>query len=304
MYIMKKFLLILLLLIVVAASGYLYLFAVKTSADGKVGIVEDLRNKKVVKVFFKGRSFIWQGALPWWFSIYELSLNRNAEYNIVVYPPPLQELKKSSYEIRILYNVNYRIDPEKYMDNINSGRSTEDVDETISTFLREISSKAVFKYFVPVYRADILSKRKEELLREISSSLKAKYENLGIDMIGMSLTGDIEYPDRSSFMEGKAHVAELRMLDRENEKELRKVKTRLEQVRREEEERYEKYREMSKIIKENPDILKYIYIDKMGGKVKVIISSDSGYPLNLESETGKNNRETSRENRGEIDNLR
>ncbi len=301
---MKKFLIFLLLLIVIAASGYLYLFAVKTPAEGKVGIVEDLRNKKIIKVFYKGMSFIWQGALPWWFSIYELTLKRNAEYNIVVYPPPLAELKKSSYEIRILYNVNYRIDPEKYMDYINSGRSTEDIDETISAFLREVSAKAVFKYFVPVYRADMLSKRKEELLREISSGLKAKYENLGIDMTGISLTGDIEYPDRASYMEGKAYFTELRMLDRENEKELRKVKSRLEQVRREEEERYEKYREMSKIIKENPDILKYIYIDKMGGQVKVIISSDSGYPLNLESETGKKSRKKSREKSGEIDNLR
>jgi hypothetical protein len=297
---MKKFFLLFLFLIIALLAGYLFLFAVITPGEGKMGIVEDLRNKKAVKVFTGERRFIWQGAIPWWFSIYELSLKKSAEYSISVYPPPLEELKKSSYEVRFLYSVSYKIDPERYMENINSGSGSDDIDKTIHSFLREISAKVVFRYYVPVYRAGALSKDKDLIVREISASLKEKYESLGIDMLGISLTGDIEYPDRAVYNEGKVYISELRKLDRENEKELRRVKSRLEQIRVEEEDRYEKYREMSKIIQENPDILKYIYIDKIGDNVKVIISSDSGYPLNLESKTGKTDQQT----KGEIDNLR
>ncbi len=297
---MKKFFIFFLFLIIIALSGYLYLFAVKTPGEGRVGVVEDLRNRKVVKVFAGDKRFIWQGAMPWWFSTYDISLKRNVEYNITVYPPPLEKLKKSSYEIRLLYNVSYKIDPERYIDTVNSGRSSDDIDKIISSFLREISAKVVFRYYVPLYRADFLSREKDTIVKEVSASLKAKYENLVGEMTGMSLTGDIEYPDRAVYNEGKAYIKELRKLDRENEKELRRVKNRLEQVRVEEEDRYKNYREMSKIIQENPDILKYIYIDKIGGNVKVIISSDSGYPLNLESKTGKSSRQT----KGEINNLR
>lgn len=297
---MKKFLLFFLSLIIIALSGYLYLFAVKTPGKDKVYVVEDLRNKKIVKVIAGKKHFIWQGAAPWWFSIYELSLKRSAEYNITVYPPMLEELKKSLYEIRFLYNVSYKIDPERYIEHINSSSSSDDIDNIISSFLREISAKIVFKYYVPVYRAGSLSKDKDAIVEEVSTSLKAKYENLGIEMISMSLTGDVEYPNRAVYNEGKAYISELRKLDRENEKELRRVKSKLKQLKIEEEDKYEKYREMSKIIQENPDILKYIYIDKIGGNVKVIISSDSGYPLNLERESGKSGRQTS----DEIDNLR
>jgi hypothetical protein len=297
---MKKFFLFLLFLIIVALAGYLYLFAVKTTTEGKVGVVEDLRSKKIVKVFSGDKRFIWQGAMWWWFSLYELSLKRSAEYDITVYPPPFEELKKSLYEIRFLCNVSYRVDPERYMDYINSGSSSHGIDQTIISFLKEISSQIVFRYFVPVYRAGDLSKDKDSITKELSASLKSKYENLGIDMLDMSITGDIKYPHRAVYNEGEAYIRELRSLDRENEKELRRVKSRLEQVRVEEEDRYEKYREMSKIIQENPDILKYIYIDKIGANVKVIISSDSGYPLNLESKTVKSSKQT----KGEIDNLR
>jgi hypothetical protein len=40
---------------------------------------------------------------------------------------------------------------------------------------------------------------------------------------------------------------------------------------------------MSGIIRQNPDILKYIYIDKLGGNVKVIISPDkTGITLDVD----------------------
>ena len=62
----------------------------------------------------------------------------------------------------------------------------------------------------------------------------------------------------------------------------------------------EKLTKVSSIIKDNPQILKYIYIDKMGDNIKVIISSDkTGIPGFL----GESN-DINPGVKGDVDNLR
>jgi hypothetical protein len=63
---------------------------------------------------------------------------------------------------------------------------------------------------------------------------------------------------------------------------------------------YEKLLKISSLIKDNPNILKYIYIDKLGGNIKVIISSDKTGLPSMFGDLSESNSSV----KGDIDNLR
>ena len=116
-----------------------------------------------------------------------------------------------------------------------------------------------------------------------------------------SISHAASYPDTSRLASLQAHsgdkfrlmlAQELKAL--ESEGDIRRMKS------------YDDYyaarlERISKIVATNPAILKYIYIDKLGGNVKMILSSGSeGYPFGLESERTQTNGHDDRQ----IDNLK
>ena len=111
------------------------------------------------------------------------------------------------------------------------------------------------------------------------------------------MTGTAVLPNQQVYNEGIAHAADLRKMDKTIEKELIDVRSAMERDRIKNEQFYGKLKEISKIISANPDILKYIYIDKMAGNVNVILSSDnSGVPAHA----GEGNRSRRREKPGRL----
>ena len=64
---------------------------------------------------------------------------------------------------------------------------------------------------------------------------------------------------------------------------------------------FEKLLRISSILKNNPEILKFIYIDKMGDDIKVIISSDkTGLPA-MFNDSAEGTKPAAK---GDVDNLR
>jgi len=93
----------------------------------------------------------------------------------------------------------------------------------------------------------------------------------------------------------------MRDLDFSNKKQEILLSKKLIKDKHENELYFEKLLRVSSILKDNPEILKFIYIDKMGDDIKVIISSDkTGLPAMFnESSDG-----TKPGVKGDVDNLR
>jgi hypothetical protein len=93
----------------------------------------------------------------------------------------------------------------------------------------------------------------------------------------------------------------MRDLDFSNRKQEILLSKKLIKERYENELYYEKLLKVSSMIKDNPEILKFIYIDKLGDDIKVIISSDKiGLPA-MFSDTINNAKPGVK---GDVDNLR
>jgi hypothetical protein len=113
----------------------------------------------------------------------------------------------------------------------------------------------------------------------------------------------LQYPDRDTFFAAVKHRNEIFQLERDNEIEMKQFNKELEKKQMVDARYKRKLEGISALIKNNPLILKYIYIDKMADNIKMILPINaSGYPLDL-NDVGKKYSEQSDSSK-EIDNLR
>jgi hypothetical protein len=300
---MKKFLLKTIIVVIVAGIAYVLFFSVEKIDKNRIYIVEDLRNKKIVRIIgpFAGNyAFAWQGAFPWWFLISDIPAQRAAGFTIRITVPGMENLIEDYYAIRVPVQVAYRIDPDRFGDASKLGDDGRGADDMVKKFFENELRRELYAYLSPAYQREALIAQVEAILGRLQKNLRGDLKAFGIDLSDAKINGAVVAPDRAIFNEGILHAADLRKMDRGVEKELIDARSMVERENIKNEQFYKKLLEISKIISANPDILKYIYIDKMGGNVNVILSSDgTGVPRMLEKDAKPAKGKT-----GEIDNLR
>ncbi len=291
---------VILVIIGVAYTGF---FSVERISEDRRGLVEDLRTKKIIRVVRPhvwGHAFVWHASFPWWFSFYETPTERLVRHDIKIAIPNLENLKEDYYRLAVPLRAQYRIDWLKFSEISKLAENGREIDDAVISYFDNALKREMQAYLYPVYQREVLTNQinaiAERCRKEVQSEMKAQ----GLDLVNASLGGGMSLPDRALYNEGLLHAADLRKMDRTIEKGLMEIKSSIAREKIKNEIFYGKLREISKIIKSNPDILKYIYIDKMGGNVKVILSSDAtGLPNFLEG--GKAQKKEKSE---EIDNLK
>ena len=300
---MKKFLLKTIIVVIVAGIAYILFFSVTKIDKNRICVVEDLRSKKIVRIvrpFAGNYAFAWQGSFPWWFLISDLPAQRSASFMIRITVPGLEYLKEDYYVIRVPIQAAYRIDQDKFGDvskMVDEGRG---VDDLVKKFFENELQRELLAYLTPAYQREALIAQLDTILKRMQKNLEGELKAFGIDLTDAKIIGAVIAPERAIYNEGILHAADLRKKDRGMEKELIDVRSMVERENIKNEQFYKKLLEISRIISANPDILKYIYIDKMGDNVNVILSSDdTGVPRMLEKNVNPAKSKTK-----EIDNLR
>ena len=300
---MKKFLLKTIIVVIVAGIAYILFFSVTKIDKNRICVVEDLRSKKIVRIvrpFAGNYAFAWQGSFPWWFLISDLPAQRSASFMIRITVPGLEYLKEDYYVIRVPIQAAYRIDQDKFGDvskMVDEGRG---VDDLVKKFFENELQRELLAYLTPAYQREALIAQLDTILKRMQKNLEGELKAFGIDLTDAKIIGAVIAPERAIYNEGILYAADLRKKDRGMEKELIDVRSMVERENIKNEQFYKKLLEISRIISANPDILKYIYIDKMGDNVNVILSSDdTGVPRMLEKNVNPAKSKTK-----EIDNLR
>lgn len=301
---MKKFIVKTTLFVVIAGIAYLLFFSLVKIDAGTICVVEDLRTKKAVAIarpIAGNFAFVWQGALPWWFLVSEVSTSRVARFDARITFPGFEVLKERYYHIWVPLRVSYRIDPARFTEVHLLGRQGAVADGLVEKLVERDLQSELNQYLAPAYRRDALPAQVDSALAAAVRALEKDLGEDGIAIMSAGLAGSPALPEMKVYNEGIAHAADLRNIDKKIEKDLLDARSAMETDRMKNEQFYGKLKEISKIISANPDILKYIYIDKMAGNVKVILSSDnSGLPPGLVEKGLKSAKAKSRE----IDNLR
>jgi hypothetical protein len=264
-------------------------------------VMED-RQTGEYSLLHSGWAFEWQGVYPGRIRVMRFQ-KRSAESTVIgLSIPAVEELKSERYVIKIPVSFTLHVDPralsvapEKLASQKNAIASF--AGQALGGYL----SKEASAYLEPVYNRNGLSQAQGDIVKKAGEKWIGFLGRAGIDVTSFEISGSVSLPDERLYYEGVAFLRELRELERSEKKELVALKGSLEREKLRRQEFMDKLTETSRLLKTNPDLLKYIYIDKLAGNVKVIIAPDkSGMPfgMNFAEPTGKPGQ------REEIDNLK
>lgn len=292
-----KILLKILFLLLAAAAVYAGFSAYNPVRGGMAAVVADKKSGNVVSVIAKERRFVPYSALTWKYSVEMLPLKSSVMRDIRVDIPALKELDRDAFSIIIPIKVDFTIRPE--LPNLNLLKNAAaGFTELLERELKAELGFLLQDYLTPAYRSAALIEARDDIIKKLNETISAKFANEGINIDDLRYMSAISLPDNRRYEEGLVYLENLRRMLIENDRKLIEIKGQLERDAQSTESLYKKYREISLIINENPAILKYIYIDKMAGNLKLIISSDkSAFPAFLDENAGAYRENKSKENK-------
>ena len=277
---MKILIKLLVKLLIFSAIIFGIYFSLYKSGKDEIILLKD-KNDKVVQTYIANYNFIWQGILPWEYTVVKMPVKNSAIITIQVKIPSLSSLNDDSYIIKLPVNISYQIDKTNLPD-ISYLKSKLDIENFIVEKSILICQTVLMNYMEPVYDKNNIIKNEKIIIEAMTSELFKKIKSLGIIPDKIEFISPGFYPDNKLYMEGLVQNKEMRDLDFSNKKQEILLSKMLIKEKHENELYFEKLLRISSILKNNPEILKFIYIDKMGHDIKIIISSDkTGFPAML-----------------------
>ena len=297
---MKTLIKLLIKLAVFSALIYGLYFSLYKSGNEDIIILKDLKSNSVVQVNTGSYNFIWQGVMPWKYTVVKIPVRYSSLVSIPVQIPSLSSLNDDSYLIKLPVNISYQIDRANVPDVSYLG-SKLDIENYIVKKASLISQSVLMNYIEPVYDRNIILKNEKQILDVLTAEFMKKIAVTGIIPDKVEFISPGYFPDNKYFNEGLIQNKEMRDLDFSNKKQEILLSKKLIKDKHENELYFEKLLRVSSILKDNPEILKFIYIDKMGDDIKVIISSDkTGLPAMFNDSSDG----TKPGVKGDVDNLR
>ena len=299
----RFFLKLVIIIIIMGAVGFGAWLSVSNVRQGELAVLEDYRNARVISIHGEGRHYIWQACIPVVYKVSILPVSRVLSWDVIIPITGLADSEKSRFRIIVPVTFSYTLIPEKISDYqiLLSGGSK--LESEIKKSLEGFIARQINEMLEPRYQRNALLAGVNSAVKDAAEKFDADYKKQGVTIDKFSLSGPVVLPSDDEYARAVRELAELARVKFENEKSFLLVNQKIREDRLLNSELYAKLREMSKIIKDNPDILKYIYIDKMSDNVKIIISSDkTGLPQSLDSELRESGPVQSKKK--EIDNLR
>ncbi|MFW5751931.1 MAG: SPFH domain-containing protein [bacterium] len=299
---MKQLIKTILIVLIISAAGYFIYSSVVIINEGNIGIAEDTGDKVVVQILQPGVNVIWRSIIPGRVDVLRLPVKGSSFFDVTIDIPPLGSLDSKYYSINVPIDFNYRLQPDSL--SFDPGELKEGkqfIKNTVEKVTTGEINKEFSRYLSPSYNRIMLLRQQENLVASAFKNIKKKCDSLGIEITELNVSGNISFPDNATYYEGVRYYNELRQMERNNRKELILLKNDLKKKELSRDKYIDKLKRISTIVKDNPDLLKFIYIDKLGGNVKVILSSEkTGVPFGLSLEEIKDEKKTT----GDIDNLR
>jgi len=293
----KLFIKILLLLLVI----YGLFFSLYRAADGEIILLKDLSNNKNIHIFSSPVNFIWRGVMPWRYTASKMSVDNFTMINISIKMPSLSALDDDIYLIKLSADIEYQIDKTNLPNILYLLNSKDNIEDYIAKKAAAVSLTVLTAYIEPVYNKNRILSDEKIIADTIKDELIKKTKGSGIIIHKVDFVLPGYYPDNKIYDRGVGLNEELAALNFKNKKDEIELNRQLIKDRKIYELYYEKLLQISSIIKNNPEILKFIYIDKIGKDIKVIISSDkTGVPAMFGESLDKQKSDI----KGNIDNLR
>ncbi|MDA3901753.1 MAG: hypothetical protein PF637_14675 [Spirochaetes bacterium] len=288
---MKKFLLFILFVVILGGAGYTAYRSVKFTPRGQILVAYDTEDKRIITSSGSGWVIAPYALIPGRVAFYTIETNGTLEVDCSL---PLQELElldDSLYSVSVKLSMRYSVDAKSY---IPSASQLEDpaaaiADKLESDLLSEFAS-IMRPYLNSPFAPDRLREQWPDLLVTIEERCRSRAQEYGISVNGIDALTILKIPDEEIYNYGLQLRTDLMELRKKHLVEREALQHSLDLKSIETGTYYEHLQKISDIIAGNPDVLKYIYIEKLAPSVKMIIPVNSdGYAFGLDkiSETKK-----------------
>jgi hypothetical protein len=268
--------------------------------DDQLGLVRKADNDRVIYIFNDTYNFVWYGFTPWLYKIDKIPLqySTSIEADVAILPGVVDS--SGSPDIRIPLEISYKINRDSLPEPsfFESSRNRKDY---IVKSGREVCSFVLNTYIEPDYKRREIERNEETILKKIKTGLVNDLKKGGIITESIESSGSIILPSLTLYREAVLKDKEIKEIAFRNKIQEMHLKNNLEKERISSEAYYEKLGKIGDMIKDNPGILKYIYIDKLAGNIKVIVTSEkNAMPVIF----GQDQDDKDSDLKKEIDNLR
>lgn len=270
------------ILLLFLSAIYICYSCVIKAGTGELALIEDKENGNFT-LLHSGFNFAFQGIIPGRIQVFRYARKSASILDLTFSIPELQELKSDNYAVKMSFNLVYDVDADNLsLDPNIIGNDKSAVIQILKKSLAGFIAKGLSPYMDPYYNKAGILANQDKIIDKAREELRNYFKKIGINILDLDLMGSIGSPEMKTYYEGLVFNNQLREIEKNNKKELIILANNLEKEKRLRNDFLEKLSLISNLIKSNPDILKYIYIDRLAGNVKLIISSDkSGMPFGL-----------------------
>jgi len=241
--------------------------------DEQLGIVRDAENDRIIYLFNDKYNFVWYGFTPWLYKIDKIPVHYSTSIEAEVPLLPWADNSSGSIAVKIPLTISYRIN-RNMLPELSFFQSSSSRKEYIAKSGRDICSFILKKYIEPDYNRAQIERNEETLLEMIKSGLDNDLKKGGIIPDSIQGSGSFILPSLALYRESMLKEKEIKEIAFRNKIQEMNLKNSLEKDKIAAEAYYDKLSRIGDMIKDNPEILKYIYIDKLAGNIKVIITSE------------------------------
>lgn len=293
---------IIIFLTILGAIGIAVSFSVKWVQEDEFIVEIDNSNKVVKRCLGPGIQFT-----PWALNFKNVKIKyfpifgiRNFDVSVML--PQLAELNDKTYSLTIPVDLSYTVIPKKFTIQYSQLDSDLVYSKLNSMIISEFS-KEINSMFSEDYNSENIESYFSQIESNVFKNIQKNSEIYGIKITALRRSGGIKFPSKEAYLKGLEFKQELHELRLKQNIENEILKNSMKQKSITEDHEFDKLKKMSDIIKDNPLILKYIYIDKIQPVVNMKLPlSKSGYPLELEELDNK--KVPSKKEDGDIDNLK
>ncbi len=284
------------LVVLFALGAYFTVFKVK---DGEYAILVDRESGEIQSVFAAGYNFVPRNIAFWKHSVMYGRIRGTVIFDVRIPLPGLADVESRHYAVDVKIQGKYELDLENARDDFLLNKDF--LVSLLKTMCRDSFEAEMLPFLSPVYDNKKLEIHAESVISKGLDTVTKRVSAMGVKLTEASLVGPLRVPPVEIYREGIALAAEFRKIENDNKKEQMLLENKLKKDEIEQKKYLENLREIAKVVKNNPDLLKYLYITGFSKNVNTIIAPDrTGMPFGLDfSEKG-----SLPKFRGEVDNLR
>jgi len=311
----KKFFAFVFIITIIASAGYFAYSSVKFAPKGQILVAYDNSEKRIIALSGNGWIVAPYAVIPGRVQFYSIEPDGFFEVECSLSLGELDILDDPAYNVSVTLVLNYTVDSKVYVPS--SSQLKDPSGAIVGRLQSELKSEfadVINPYLEPPFDSEKLTLNWDDILLAIEKKIRERAIKYGIDVTSLKAQTILQVPSREMYEYGislRNDLMELRkkhLIERENLNNALNLKS------VETGKYYEHLQKISDIIATNPDILKYIYIEKLAPNVKIIAPINSnGYAFGLdnidESEKDvkkleKSDKPESKDKDGEVDNLR